>query len=110
MKKPALATMGVIGACAACCTIPLALPLLSGLSIAGLASIDWDRLNVVGDVAAVGAGLAAAGLVGGGIWWHRKRKARTAACAATAVTPKALAAPEGAGCGCASTDAAKEVS
>ncbi len=106
MKKPALATMGVIGACAACCTIPLALPLLSGLSVAGLASIDWDCLNVAGEAAAVGAGLVAAGLVGGGIWWHRKRKAR-AACAAAAGTPKALAAPCGSGCGTSNT---KEVS
>ena len=81
MKKPVLATLGVVGACAACCAIPLALPLLSGLSVAGLASIDWDWLNIGGEVAAVGAGLAAAALVGGGLWWHRKRRATRCASA-----------------------------
>ncbi len=107
MNKPALATMAVIGACAACCTIPLALPLLSGLSVAGLASIDWDCLNVGSEVAAVGVGLVAAVLVGGGIWWHRKRKAVTA-CAAPSATAAALPASAGSGCGCSSTPTSKE--
>ena len=102
MKNPALATMGVIGACAACCTIPLALPLLSGLSVAGLVSIDWKYFNVVSEVAAAGAGLAAAALVGGVILWHRKRKA-AAACAAPSRGAGALSAPRGSGCGCSST-------
>jgi high-affinity Fe2+/Pb2+ permease len=95
MKKPARAAMGVIGACAACCAIPLAIPLISGLSVAGLASIDWDCLSIGGEVAAVGAGLAAAGLVGGGIWWHRRRKA-AAQCAVPAL------ASAGSNCGCSS--------
>ena len=97
MKKPALATLGVVGACAACCAIPLAIPLVSGLSIAGLASIDWDCLTLSGEVAAISAGMTAAGLVGGGLWWHRRRKV-AAQCAASALT-----APSGSGCGCQAT-------
>ena len=102
MNKPALATLGVIGACAACCTIPLALPLLSGLSVAGLASIDWNCLGVGSEVAAVGIGLVAAILAGAGIWWHRKRKAASA-CAAPSATAAASPASAGSGCGCSST-------
>lgn len=96
MKRPALATLGVVGACAACCAIPLAIPLMSGLSVAGLASIDWDCLSVGGEVAAAGAGLAAATLVGAGMWWHRRQ---TAANKCAAPEPAAATA----GCGCGST-------
>src|SRR5690349_9639120 len=39
MKKPLLAAAGLAGACAACCAIPLAIPLLGGLSAAGL--LGW---------------------------------------------------------------------
>lgn len=109
MKKPALATIGVIGACAACCTIPLALPLLGGLSVAGLASIDWDCLNVGSEVAAIGVGLVAALLVGGGIWWHRKRKAATA-CAVSSASAAVLPASAGSGCGGSCTSTSKEPS
>lgn len=94
MKKPVLATLGVAGACAACCAIPLAIPLMSGLSVAGLASIDWNWVQVRGEVAAVGAGLAASLLVGAGLWWHRGRKV-AAHCAGPA-----LPAAAGGGCGC----------
>ncbi|MCY1169444.1 hypothetical protein D9M73_94730 [compost metagenome] len=107
MKKPALATLGVVGACAACCTIPLGIPLLSGLSVAGLASIDWDCLNVGSEAAAIGLGLTAAALVGGGLWWHRKRQAATA-CAAPSGTAAALPVPAGSGCGCSSAPTSKE--
>ena len=107
MKKPVLATMGVVGACAACCAIPLALPLLSGLSVASLASINWDGLNIGRELAVAGAALVAAGLVWGGLWWSRKRKA--AACAATVATPGASGAPAaGSACGCSSTTSPKE--
>ncbi|MFN9470607.1 hypothetical protein [Acidovorax sp.] len=41
MKKPLLATIGLAGACAACCAVPLLVPILSGLSVAGLAGLDW---------------------------------------------------------------------
>ncbi|MDP2817683.1 MAG: hypothetical protein Q8O29_05285 [Polaromonas sp.] len=107
MKKPALATLGVVGACAACCTIPLAIPLLSGLSVAGLVSIDWDGLNLGSEVATAAMGLVAAVLVGGGIWWQRKRKATTA-CAAPSGTAAASPAPAGSGCGCSSSPKSKE--
>lgn len=104
MKKPVLATMGVIGACAACCTIPLAVPLLSGLSVAGLASIDWESIHLGREAAAVGAGLAAATLVGGSLWWNRRRKAAMACAASAGASGGAFAsAPASAKCGCSST-------
>ena len=75
MKKPVLGVLGVAGACAACCAIPLAIPLITGASAAGLTSlIDWERLNVSSEVLAAGAGLGASLLVGGGLWWSRRRK------------------------------------
>lgn len=97
MKKPLLATLGVAGACAACCAIPLAVPLLGGLSVAGLVALDWTGLVSVA-AAPVGAAIAATLLAGGALWWHKRRKA-TASCAA----PAHGAAP--ASCGCASRQA-----
>ncbi|QHE89125.1 hypothetical protein [Hydrogenophaga sp. BPS33] len=38
MKKPVLAALGVAGACVACCTIPLAIPLFGGAAALGLTS------------------------------------------------------------------------
>ncbi len=109
MKKPALATLGVVGACAACCTIPLAIPLLSGLSVAGIISVDWNSLKLTSEMAAVATGLVAAAVVGGGIWWHRKRNAATA-CAAPVGTSAVLPAPAGSGCGCSSSPNSNESS
>lgn len=107
MKKPILATLGVVGACAACCTIPLAIPLLGGLSAAGLVSVDWVGLSVGSGVPTVAIGLAAAVLVGSGLWWHRRRQTATA-CAAPSGNAAALPAPAGSGCKCSSTPSSKE--
>jgi hypothetical protein len=88
MKKPLLGLLGVGAACAACCAIPLAVPLIGGASAAGLALLaDWDGV--------LGVGLAAALVVAGGLWWSRQRKA--AAC-------KVVPGSPGAGsCGCDAT-------
>ena len=109
MKKPALATLGVVGACAACCTIPLAIPLLSGLSVAGLISVDWDSLKLSSEMAAAATGLVAAAVLGGGIWWYRKRNAATA-WAVSSGTAAALPAAAESGCGCSSSPNSKESS
>jgi hypothetical protein len=97
MKKPLLAGIGVVGACAACCAVPLALPLLSGLSAAGLAGvIGWDWFSAG---AAVGAAIAAAGVAAGlGVWMIRRRRPAGPSCA----VPLDAAAQSG-GCGCAKT-------
>lgn len=99
MKKPVLTTVGVIGACAACCAIPLVIPLMAGVSVAGLASIDWSCLTEASEIAVLSAGLAAALLVGGGIWYYRKRKA------AAKCGQSELAAPTDSACGCSQTPA-----
>ena len=79
MKKPVMATLGVVGACAACCAIPLAIPLLAGLSVGGLVMLEAPYLPI-------GLGIALALLVGMGLWLLRRRQracsvgAKEAAC------------------------------
>ncbi len=107
MKKPALATMGVVGACAACCTIPLAIPLLSGLSIAGLATLNWGASGAY--VGVIAAGVAASAAVGAGIWWSRRRKA-AARCVTRSSSPAELTQPASGGCGCSVVASTKEAS
>lgn len=75
MKKPVLATLGVVGACAACCAIPLAIPVMAGLSVTGLAVLEPAYFNI-------GIGLVVAMLVGMGMWLARRRK--RAACSVDA--------------------------
>lgn len=82
MKKPILATVGIAGACAACCAIPIVVPLLSGLSVAGMLGIDWRQLPVGGELMAVAAGAAVALAAGLSIWTSRRRRS-AAACAAS---------------------------
>jgi len=46
MKKFGLAALGVAAACAACCTIPLVVPLVGALSMGGLASLYLDIFQI----------------------------------------------------------------
>ena len=88
MKKPLLGLLGIGAACAACCAIPLALPLLAGFGLAGfsLAGLAAPAFGWI-------AGLAAAtALLASGIYLWRKRQAAPASCSVDA----------SAGCGCAS--------
>ena len=94
MKKPILATLGIAGACAACCAIPIVLPVLSGLSVAGLLSFDGIRAALTPSVLAAVAGAAVALAVGAGLWISRRRQ--TAPACAMPVDGKSS------GCGCAS--------
>ena len=65
MMKPLLALLGVGAACAACCAIPLALPLIGGLAVSGaLGAIAGWQL-------ALGAGVLAA--IAGAAWRLRRR-------------------------------------
>jgi hypothetical protein len=101
MKKPALAALGVVGACAACCAIPVALPLLGGLSALGITGLGAGALGTDWELAlAVGAG-ASAVAVAGRVWWKRGRKA--AACAAPVAKSNGALATSG--CGCANAQA-----
>lgn len=97
MKKPLLAGVGIIGACAACCAVPLALPILSGLSGGTLAgALGWDHLSGGAAAAlAVGASAVAAGLV---LWLSKRANPQALSCAVP------LPGQRSGGCGCASTD------
>lgn len=80
MKKPLLASIGVIGACAACCAIPIALPVLSGLSAAGFAgALGWPQLSG-GALAGLTLGAAAAAGAGA-VWFTRRAKPQAPSCA-----------------------------
>lgn len=75
MNKPAMATLGLIGACAACCTIPIAVPLMSGMLITALAWLTSHEITVVI------AGLVLAAFVAAALR-RRSRLQRKSVCAA----------------------------
>ena len=106
IKKPVLGAIGLAGACAVCCTIPIAISLIAGMSAGGLASlIGWDGL-MDGTLVPVGAGLVAALLVGIGLWWSRRSKATACKTEATvAATVNCGYGTSGAGCACATPPA-----
>lgn len=83
MKKPLLTTIGLAGACAACCAVPLLVPIFSGLSVAGLAGLDWERLATSPAYLAAVMGITAALALALGLWLVRRRRA-TRVCATTA--------------------------
>jgi hypothetical protein len=95
MKKPLLAALGLAGACAACCALPVALTLVGGLSMAGAAA--WIMGSVMAQLAVVG--VAAAQLAGGAAVWRARRARQT--CSAPAVSRPIGAAK---GCGCAANN------
>ena len=73
MKKVELATWGVVAACAACCTIPLALPTVSALSLAGLAPLVFGSIHVETVVTAMLLIATAGVLVWAAAWFHKRR-------------------------------------
>lgn len=83
--------LGVGGACAACCALPIAATVTALFAGAGggLAVYGGSVLPVVGVA-------AAAGLAGAGIWW-RRRAAKGAACGCAPSAP--TAAPGGCNAG-----------
>lgn len=95
MKKPLLAALGLAGACVACCTVPLALTLVGGLSAAGLAgglgawwAGHWGAWAAVATVLILAASAR--------VWWVRRANARRA-------DQEAPACPSGAAGACACT-------
>ena len=100
MKKTILAGAGVIGACAACCAIPILVPLASGFSVAALTAAGFgvpDSAGVpfllaVGTIGAVASGLA----------WRAARDRKGAASCGTQAAgtcgSKDGSASEGCGC------------
>ena len=101
MKKPLFAALGVAGACAACCSIPLLLPLLGGTAVAALLA-GWGleigvALNVL-IAAALVAVVAVVAVVGAVLWMKRRPKADCQNPGSS--TPAACTLPPGGGFGC----------
>ena len=94
MKKPLLAALGVAGACAACCSIPLLLPLLGGTAIAALLAGSGLEAGTALNVLIAAALVATVGAV---LWIRRRRKASCQNPGSS--TPAACTLPPG-GCGC----------
>lgn len=88
MKKTLLGLLGIGAACAACCAVPLALPLLAGLGLAGF-GVAGVTVPAFGWIAGLAAGAA---MLASGLYLWRKRQAAPASCSVDA----------SAGCGCAS--------
>lgn len=81
--RPALAALGLVAACAACCSLPL----LGGLlAIGSLAA--WVELGALTAIALLGAG--------GWLLWRRRQQAR--ACRIDPEQPGACATRCGPGC------------
>lgn len=100
MKKKLLLTgLGLAGACAACCAVPLLVPVIAGLSVAALAVPGGlVFMPEFGGLAAL-AGIAGSAAAGAALWWARRRRAARACASAPrgAVNATPLAAPA---CGC----------
>lgn len=94
MKKPLFAALGVAGACAACCSIPLLLPLLGGTAVAALLAGWGLELGTALNVLFAAALVAAVGAV---LWLKRRPKADCQNRGSS--TPAACTLPPG-GCGC----------
>lgn len=77
MKKPMLTTLGLAGACAAGCAIPILVPLTTGLSVAGMIGFNWEQLSGNQSLVAVTATSAVASVLALGIWtlWRRRSNA-----------------------------------
>ena len=100
VKKPVLTALGVAGACVACCTIPLAVPLFGGAAALGLTSwlgvhfqigLEWLVLVVMASMAA---------LVWGTMVLARRRRAKTCESGPSSGSACAVS-PDAEGCGCA---------
>lgn len=97
MKRPILTTLGLAGACAACCAVPLLVPLVSGLSVAGLVGIDWDQLAMSREYMAIVMGIAVGFAVALGLWLVRRRRT-SGACAAPAAAYDEVRPASSCGC------------
>ena len=91
--KALIPLLGVGAACAACCAIPLALPLVGGLAVSGAIGA------VAGWQLALGATALMAALASG---WHLLRRRR--ACSIDRMPARLT------GCGCAATSPSKSTS
>jgi Na+-driven multidrug efflux pump len=99
MKKVGLATLGVVGACAACCAIPLAIPIIGALSVSGLSFLTVDQFLLGPTGIAVAVAISLAAVVGVGVWYVGQRRKQES----TAQNRAACSIPDSngdGGCGC----------
>ena len=76
MKKVGLTALGVAGACAACCAIPLAIPVIGALAISGVSFLAIDQF-LMGPVGiAIAPATSAAAAVWTVAWFVRQRRKR----------------------------------
>ena len=94
MKKPLFAALGVAGACAACCSIPLLIPLLGGTAIAALVTGWGLELGTALNILIAAALVVAVGTV---LWL--KRRGKPGCQNPGSSTPSACTLPPN-GCGC----------
>jgi hypothetical protein len=98
VKKVGLTTLGVVGACAACCAIPLAIPIIGALSVSGLSILAIDQFFQGSAEIAVAVAISLAA-VGVSVWYVGQRRKQ----AATAQSRAACSIPDSnadGGCGC----------
>lgn len=78
MKKIGLTALGVAGACAACCAIPLTIPMIGALSASGLSLLAIDQCFLEPTGAAVVLVISLAAAIWTGTWYARLRRKRAA--------------------------------
>ncbi len=95
MKKVGLTALGVAGACAACCAIPLAIPIIGALSVSGLSILAIDQFLLGPAGIAIAAATSVAVAVWMGAWYLGQRRKR----AAMAESGAACSVPDNSGAG-----------
>lgn len=109
MKKPLLTTIGLAGACAACCAVPLLVPIISGLSVTSVFGVDWHLFTTSRPYLAVVAGTAAGVAVALGLWLAKRRRAARACGNGTASNQGGSSLQAQSACGCSASQASTEV-
>ena len=89
MKKAGLTALGVASACAACCAIPLAIPIIGTLSISGLSLLAVDQFLLGPAGTAIAVVVSLGGLVWAGSWyiWQRRKRSAIAQSGAACSVP-----------------------
>jgi len=102
VKKPVLAALGIAGACVACCTIPLAIPLLGGAAALGVTSWLVATLGISLELMVL-LGIASIAVLvwSARAWTHHHR---TKPCAnESSSASSCIVTAEAQGCGCATS-------
>lgn len=100
MKKPLLAMLGLAGACVACCTIPLAVPLIGGAAALGLTSWLGANSKLGMELLVLMAIVACAGLAWGAIVWTRRSRKKDCGTGGSSASACAVGT-DAKSCGCA---------